>query len=101
MVRPARERRRCLPATPTYDFTGFFSPVDNLPTVNSVSAGRAVPVNFSLDGDQGLDIFEGGYPKSQQIACDSTASVDGIEETVTAGGSSPSYDPASDQYAYV
>jgi len=93
---------RYLPISPkTYTFTGFFSPVNNLPTVNSVNAGRAVPVKFSLGGDQGLDIFEAGYPRSQQIACDSTASVDGIEETVTAGGSSLSYDPASDQYTYV
>jgi hypothetical protein len=90
-----------LPASPSYTFTGFFSPVNNLPTVNAVNAGRAIPVKFSLGGDQGLDIFEAGYPKSQQIACDSTASVDGIEETVTAGGSSLSYDSASDQYTYV
>jgi hypothetical protein len=90
-----------LPATPSYAFSGFFSPVDNLPTVNLVSAGRAVPVKFSLGGDQGLDIFATGYPKSQQIACDSTATVDGIEETLTAGGSSLSYDAASDIYTYV
>lgn len=90
-----------LPSSPSYTFTGFFSPVNNLPTVNSVNAGRAIPVKFSLGGDQGLDIFEAGYPKSQQIACDSTAPVGGIEETVAAGGSSLSYDPASDQYTYV
>jgi hypothetical protein len=57
-----------------------------------VKAGSAVPVKFSLSGDQGLNIFEAGYPKSQQIACDSTATVDGIEQTVTAGSSSLSYD---------
>ena len=90
-----------LPASPSYTFTGFFSPVDNLPTVNLVGAGRAIPVKFSLGGDQGLDIFAAGYPKSQQIACDSTATVDGIEETLTAGGNSLSYDPASDIYNYV
>jgi hypothetical protein len=90
-----------LPSSPSYTFTGFFSPVNNLPTVNSVTAGRAIPIKFSLGGDQGLDIFDAGYPKSQQIACDSTATVDGIEETVTAGGSSLSYDAATDQYTYV
>jgi hypothetical protein len=31
-----------LPARASYAFSGFFSPVDNLPTVNLVSAGRAV-----------------------------------------------------------
>jgi Tol biopolymer transport system component len=90
-----------LPGGPQYAFTGFFSPVDNLPTLNAVNAGRAIPVKFSLGGDRGLDIFEAGYPKSQQIACDSTATVDGIEETLTAGGSSLSYDAASDIYTYV
>jgi len=90
-----------LPARPSYAFTGFFSPVDNLPTLNLVSPGRAIPVKFSLAGDQGLAIFEAGYPKSQQIGCDSTATLDGVEETLTAGGSSLSYDAASDIYTYV
>ena len=84
-----------------YAFTGFFQPVDNLPTFNSVNAGRAIPVKFSLGGDQGLNIFEPNYPKSQQIICDSAASVDGIEQTVTAGSSSLSYDPSTDTYTYV
>lgn len=88
------------PAEP-YDFTGFFQPVDNLPTLNAVNAGRAIPVKFSLNGDQGLDIFASGYPKSQKIACDSSATVDGIEETVTAGSSSLSYDLSTDTYIYV
>lgn len=84
-----------------YNFTGFFQPVDNLPTLNAVNAGRAIPVKFSLDGDQGLNIFEADYPKTQQIACDSTATVDGIEQTVTAGSSSLSYDASTDTYTYV
>lgn len=84
-----------------YPFTGFFSPVDNLPVVNSMRAGRAVPVKFSLGADLGLNVLAAGYPKSEQVPCDSTALVDGVEETVTAGGSSLSYDPASGQYNYV
>ena len=47
-----------------YDFEGFFSPVDDPPTFNAVKAGRAIPVKFSLGGDQGLDIFAEGYPRS-------------------------------------
>jgi hypothetical protein len=58
-------------------------------------------VKFSLGGDQGLNIFAAGYPKSQQIDRDSTATVDGIEQTVTAGSSSISYDTGSDTYNYV
>jgi len=45
--------------------------VYNPPVVNVAKAGSAVPVKFSLDGYSGMDILEVGYPKSQQIACDS------------------------------
>lgn len=83
-----------------YDFKGFFPPVDNLPVLNQVKAGQGVPVKFSLSGDQGLNIFAAGYPVSQAIAC-STGSTDAIEQTVTAGSSSLSYDPTTDQYTYV
>src|SRR5258706_2774270 len=38
-------------------FSGFFPPVDNPTAVNVLKAGRAVPVKFSLGGNQGLDIF--------------------------------------------
>ena len=84
-----------------YDFAGFFSPVDGLPTLNSVNAGKAIPVKFSLGGNRGLNIFEAGYPRSQAIACDSSAAVDGIEETLTAGASSLAYDAATGRYLYV
>jgi hypothetical protein len=91
-----------LPAAgPVYHFGAFKQPVDARPTFNQMKAGAAVPVKFSLGGNQGLSIFAAGYPKSQVIACDSTANVDGIETTVSAGGSSLSYDSASDTYSYV
>ncbi|HEX2462269.1 MAG TPA: PxKF domain-containing protein, partial [Vicinamibacterales bacterium] len=84
-----------------YDWHGFFQPVDNLPTLNAVKAGQALPVKFSLSGNQGLNIFATGYPTSQPIICDSGASTDGIEATVTAGSSSLAYDAITDQYTYV
>jgi hypothetical protein len=87
--------------TVRYNFSGFFRPVDNPPTVNLVNAGRAIPVKFSLSGDKGLNIFGPGYPASQQIACSDGAPVSEIEQTVTAGGSSLSYDAESDTYTYV
>ena len=88
------------PQPTTYNFTGFFQPVDNLPTLNIVNAGKAIPVKFSLGGFQGLDIFAAGYPSSTVIACGSTAG-DAVEQTVTAGSSSLSYDDSTDQYIYV
>ena len=84
-----------------YDFAGFFRPVDNLPVVNVVKAGSAIPIKFSLRGNQGLDIFMLGYPRSGPVPCPNAASPDSIEETVTAGNSSLSYDAAADQYNYV
>jgi hypothetical protein len=91
-----------LPAAgPTYTFGGFQQPVDARPTLNQMKAGGAVPVKFSLGGNQGLSIFAAGYPRSQVIACDSAANVDGIEQTVSAGASSLAYDPVTATYSYV
>jgi hypothetical protein len=72
-----------------------------LPTLNIASAGSSIPVKFSLGGDQGLAIFTAGYPASTAIACDASEPGVVIEETVTAGSSSLSYNAISDQYSYV
>ena len=84
-----------------YGFKGFFQPISNLPYVNEVKAGNSVPVKFSLSGNQGLNIFATGYPKSQQISCDSSAPVDDTVPAVTAGTATLTYDTGSDQYTYV
>jgi hypothetical protein len=84
-----------------YPFNGFFSPVDNQPVINVAKAGSAIPVIFSLGGNLGLNIFASGYPKSQTIACDATAPADGIDSTVTAGGSSLTYDSSTGRYSYI
>ncbi len=85
----------------TYMFSGFFPPVANPSAMNNVKAGQAVPLKFSLNGDQGLNIFAAGYPQSTMIACGTSISQDAIEETDTAGSSSLSYDPTTDTYNYV
>lgn len=87
--------------TVLYNFLGFFQPVDNLPTLNVVTAGKAVPVKFSLSGDKGLNIFAANSPWTVPINCDSSLPQTDIEETLNAGGSSLSYDPTTDQYVYV
>jgi probable HAF family extracellular repeat protein len=86
--------------TPLYSFKGFFQPVDKLPTINSVKAGAAVPVRFSLGGDRGLDIFAAGYPISGRTPIDPSASLDAIEQTVTASSSGLSYSTGTGQYTY-
>ena len=87
--------------TVLYNFTGFFPPVNNLPVFNVVNAGRAIPIKFSLSGYKGLNIFAPNSPSSGQIACNSSDPAVTLQDTVTAGGSSLSYDASSDQYIYV
>lgn len=84
-----------------YDWTGFLQPVDNLPTLNVAKAGSAIPVIFSLGGDQGLSVVAAGYPTSNVAACDASAHDDVIEATVSAGNSSLAYDPVANRYTYV
>jgi hypothetical protein len=82
-----------------YNWSGFFQPIDNLPHLNKAKAGSAIPVKFSLGGDQGLDIFASAYPSSAQVTCGGTATADPVEETVTAGQSNLNY--GNGQYVYV
>lgn len=84
-----------------YSFSGFFQPVDNLPAMNVGKAGSAIPVKFSLGGDQGLDIFQTGYPRVTTVSCSTGAPTDVIQTTVTAGSSSLQYDSTANQYTYV
>ena len=84
-----------------FAFSGFFAPVDNAPVLNAVKGGQAVPVEFSLGGNRGLDVFASGYPLSQQMSCDTAAPIDDVEQTVAAGASSLSYDTSTDRYTYV
>jgi Tol biopolymer transport system component len=88
------------PLPHAYTFGGFLRPVNNPPTLNVVRAGRAVPVKFSLGEDEGLDIFAEGYPESHRIDCTSSAPLDSIEQTVSAGQSKLSYNARTNRYTY-
>lgn len=83
-----------------YAFNGFFQPID-MAAINTAKAGSAIPVKFSLGGNQGLAIFAANSPASGAITCDAQASTDEIETTLTAGGSTLQYDATSGQYIYV
>ena len=87
--------------TVLYNFTGFFAPVNNPPTLNVVNAGRAIPVKFSLSGNKGLSIFAPNSPQSGVIPCDASAPAVDLTDTLNAGTSSLSYDATADQYNYV
>ena len=87
-------------AQSAYAFDGFFSPVDNAPTVNVTNAGQAIPVRFSLGGNFGLSILV-GIPVSRGVACDSGAPIDLIEQTVSTNGPALSYAAGTDRYQLV
>ena len=80
--------------------TGFLQPID-LNAINVVKAGASVPVKFSLGADYGLGIIAAGYPQSRPVTCDASDPLDPIEETASPGGSTLSYDPATNRYTYV
>jgi probable HAF family extracellular repeat protein len=88
-----------------YDFDGFFNPVNNPDVLNRAKAGSAIPVKFSLGGDQGLDIFaekDGfSFPRSGPIPCAATDPIDTVEQTVTANSSGLTYDASTNVYTYV
>ncbi|MFO1395520.1 MAG: choice-of-anchor C family protein [Burkholderiales bacterium] len=52
-----------------YQFAGFFPPVSNPPSVNSVNSGQSIPVKFSLGGDRGSAVLAAGSPASQVANC--------------------------------
>ena len=87
-----------IPAECVYDFTGFFPPISNPPSLNKRNAGANVPVKFSLGGNQSLGVLETGYPVSQQIDCNTLAPIGATEPTNSDTGLT--YDPASDRYQY-
>ena len=66
--------------------------------MNLAKAGRAVPVKFSLNGDQGLNILASGSPSSRSVSCDNWTAQDDGTESLSAGGSSLSYDPSTYLY---
>ena len=65
-----------------------------------MNAGRAVPLQFSLGGNRGLDIFKAGSPSSRQLACLSGAAGESLPID-TPGNSGLTYDASSDRYTYV
>ncbi|HEX8129263.1 MAG TPA: immunoglobulin-like domain-containing protein [Pyrinomonadaceae bacterium] len=83
-----------------YLFAGFFPPISNLPVLNTVKAGSAIPIKFSLSGNKGLNIFADDSPASGVVACNSTDPAVDLTEIDTPAASSLTYDAASDRYHY-
>jgi len=95
-----------------FDFAGFFQPIDvfngdasesqitSSTIFNKAKAGSAIPVKFSLAGNQGLSIFESLYPKTGKVSCPSIPAVDLIEAFADSNASGLKYDATADQYNY-
>ena len=83
-----------------YSFTGFFSPINNLPTINDVNAGSAVPIKFGLSGFRNFNLFAPGYPASQAMTSCGGALTGPLVPTQL-GPDGFTYDPLLDQYKYV
>jgi predicted extracellular nuclease len=84
-----------------FGFSGFLPPVESSPALNEVRAGSAVPIKFSLGGDQGLAILAAGSPVSMPLPCAAGASADPIQETEMPGNAVLTYDASTDTYTYV
>jgi MBG domain-containing protein/trehalose utilization protein len=80
------------PATPPSRlvFRGFFRPVHNLPKVNRVKAGHAIPVRFWVEGPRGShrhrgpNVLQPGSPTSVSAACNAGVTELSVDETVPA-----------------
>jgi hypothetical protein len=83
-----------------YLFAGFFSPISNLPVLNTVKAGSAIPIKFSLSGNKGLNIFGVDSPASGAVVCNSNDPAVDLTEIDTPAVSGLTYDAGSDQYHY-
>jgi hypothetical protein len=85
---------------PSYTVSGPFGAVSAPPIVNTAVAGSAIPVNFSLGGNRGLDVFRAGYPKTAPFTCSGTTKTKEVKQTVKAGSSSLSYNFTTGSYQY-
>jgi len=84
-----------------YPFGGFQAPVSNPPAINMVHAGQAIPLQFSLGGNQGMSILATGYPTARQVSCATGAPINTTTETDTSGNSGLQYDATTNTYTYV
>lgn len=94
----------------TYNWNGFYQPIDNNGVWNSVKAGSAIPVKFSLDGapvpnsntGQGLDVLSTAKPPTfVAVTCPSTGAVADVVEETTTSTAGLKWDGVADQYVYV
>jgi MBG domain/Trehalose utilisation len=77
-------------------FTGFFAPINNMPSLNSANAGSAIPVKFTLTGYSGGQMLKAGSPSSTPVQCNA-----GAAETGPAVGNVGTLQSVRSSYTYV
>lgn len=84
-----------------YDLDGFFAPVLNATDgVNTVKAGRTIPLKFSLGGDFGLGVIAGGQPTLTAFQCPNTVNPP-IDPADPVPQSQLRFDSGSSHYTYL
>ena len=86
----------------TFDWHGFFAPVDNDGVLNTIKGGQSVPLKWNIPNGSGgwvssLEVVKS--VKQGEISCSASAAADDVEATTT-GGTSLRYDTAANQYIY-
>jgi hypothetical protein len=90
--------------TVSYDFDGFYQPVDNLPVINTAKAGKVIPIKWRIptpDGSYIRDMSAVTSLKTSFIDCDSEQNSN--EDAIEAEGSGKAglhYDLTAEQYVF-
>jgi DNA-binding beta-propeller fold protein YncE len=83
---------------PGLDFQGFLGSIHD---GSVVRAGDAIPIVFSLGGDQGRDVLAGGSPSSVQTDCDHPGTPTGGEPAWSQSGRGLSFHSWTGHYVFV
>jgi uncharacterized repeat protein (TIGR01451 family) len=87
------------PVTGTYNWSGFFPPIQDAPVMNQANAGSQIPLKFSLGGNFGTDVFADGFPQQQQFNCTTLAPI-GSSTPLPPNGFSFNFNGGTNQYNF-
>ncbi|HZU77054.1 MAG TPA: PxKF domain-containing protein, partial [Dehalococcoidia bacterium] len=79
-----------------YSFSGFLAPVGNPPTVNTVHAGRTLPLKWSLHGVSALSSVVS--LEWSTVSCSSLTGATSTVDATATGGTALRYDASADQF---